>query len=279
MRLPIFYNTERVKYMPETYTTNSVIQTDGTKRQHIIAIMSSKGGVGKSLVTSLLAISLQRQGLRVGILDGDLTCPGIADMFSPKGQLSLTNSGSIEPMVSKNGIKIMSMAMFSEDESDPLVWRGPMVSSAFKQFYSEVDWGELDFLLVDVPTGTSDVPMTVLQFLPLDGVVIVSSPQKNVMKVVKKCITMVHQFKVSIIGVVENMAYYVDSCNERYESFGVSSSAELSVTAEAPLLAQLPFDPKLTTMCDAGQIEEYRVEALDRLAANFLHALKKKHQL
>ncbi len=262
--------------MPETSTINGAIHIDNTKRQHIIAIMSSKGGVGKSLITSLLAISLERQGLRVGILDGDLTCPGITDMFSLEGQPSLSSSGSIEPMVSKNGIKIMSMAMFSED---PLVWPGPMVSSAFKQFYSEVDWGELDFLLVDVPTGTSDVPMTALQFLPLDGVVIVSSPQKNVMKVVKKCITMVHQFKVSIIGVVENMAYYVDSCNERYESFGVSSSAELSVTAEAPLLAQLPFDPKLTAMCDAGQIEEYRVEALERLAANFLHALKKKHQL
>lgn len=262
--------------MSETSTTNSAIDTVDTKRHHIIAIMSSKGGVGKSLVTGLLAISLQRQGLRVGILDGDLTCPGIADMFGPEGQLSLTSSGSIEPMVSKGGIKIMSMAMYSENESDPLVWRGPMVSSAFKQFYSEVDWGELDYLLVDVPSGTSDVPMTVLQFLPLDGVLIVSSPQKNVLKVVKKCITMVHQFKIAIIGVVENMVYDVDPRNEHYESFGFSSSAELSATAAAPLLAQLPFDPKLTALCDAGQIEEYRVEALETLGADFLHALEMK---
>jgi Mrp family chromosome partitioning ATPase len=266
--------------MPETSTTNAAVHAVDTKRQHVIAIMSSKGGVGKSLVTSLLAISLQRRGLQVGILDGDITCPGIADMFSPQGQLSLTSRGSIEPMTSRNGIKIMSMAMFSEDESDPLVWRGPMVSSAFKQFYSEVDWGELDYLLVDVPAGTSDVPMTVLQFLPLDGVLIVSSPQRNVIKVVKKCITMVHQFKVAIIGVVENMAFNVDSRKELSESlcFG-SSFAELSAEAEAPLLAQLPFDPKLSAMCDAGQIDEYRVEALDTLATNFLHAVEMKHQL
>ena len=153
--------------------------------------MSGKGGVGKSLVTGLLAVSLRRQGLRVGILDGDITGPSIARMFGTKGQPMKSASGGIDPLTSRGGIKVMSMNMFLEKESDPVVWRGPMVSSAIKQFYSDVDWGDLDYLLVDLPPGTSDAPMTVLQSLPVDGIVIVSSPQMLATMVVKKCINMV----------------------------------------------------------------------------------------
>src|SRR5947209_7802458 len=145
--------------------------------KQVIAVMSGKGGVGKSLVTGLLAVSLRRQGLRVGVLDGDITGPSIARMFGTRGQPAKSASGGIEPLTSRGGIKVMSMNMFLENESDPVVWRGPMVSSAIKQFYSDVDWEELDYLLVDLPPGTSDAPMTVLQSLPVDGVVIVSSPQ------------------------------------------------------------------------------------------------------
>ncbi|HET7637589.1 MAG TPA: P-loop NTPase, partial [Ktedonobacteraceae bacterium] len=145
------------------------------KIKQVIAVMSGKGGVGKSLVTGLLAVSLRRQGLRVGVLDGDITGPSIARMFGTRGQPGKSANGGIEPLTSRGGIKVMSMNMFLENESDPVVWRGPMVSSAIKQFYSDVDWGQLDYLLVDLPPGTSDAPMTVLQSLPVDGIIIVSS--------------------------------------------------------------------------------------------------------
>src|SRR5579884_2877474 len=159
----------------------------GGKIRHIVAIMSGKGGVGKSLITGLLGVSLQRQGLKVGILDGDITGPSIARMFGTKGQPMKSPSGGIEPLKSMGGIKIVSMNMFLEEESQPVVWRGPMISSAIKQFFSDVDWGQLDYLLIDLPPGTSDAPLTVLQSLPADGVIIVSSPQLLATMVVKKC--------------------------------------------------------------------------------------------
>src|SRR6266478_7339797 len=248
---------------------------DGAIKQ-VIAIMSGKGGVGKSLVTGLLAVSLRRQGLRVGILDGDITGPSIARMFGTKGQPSKSASGGIDPLRSKNGIKVMSMNMFLENESDPVVWRGPMISSAIKQFYSDVDWEQLDYLLVDLPPGTSDAPMTVLQSLPVDGIIIVSSPQLLATMVVKKCIGMVRQLKGIIVGVVENMAYFQTPDGERYEIFGPSNGPDLINMTGAPLLSQLPIDPILTSLCDAGKVEEYRSEAYDTLAMNFINTLKIK---
>jgi hybrid cluster-associated redox disulfide protein len=248
---------------------------DGNIKQ-VIAIMSGKGGVGKSLVTGLLAVSLRRQGMRVGILDGDITGPSIARMFGTKGQPMKSASGGIDPLTSLGGIKVMSMNMFLEEESQPVVWRGPMVSSAIKQFYSDVDWGRLDYLLVDLPPGTSDAPMTVLQSLPVDGIVIVSSPQLLATMVVKKCINMVQQLKGIIVGVVENMSYFETPNGERYEIFGSSNGPELVDMTNAPLLAQLPIDSGLTTLCDAGRIEEYHSPAYEMLAENFINTLKIK---
>src|SRR5712692_1148703 len=246
------------------------------KIKQVIAVMSGKGGVGKSLVTGLLAVSLRRQGLRVGILDGDITGPSIARMFGTKGQPMKSASGGIDPLTSLGGIKVMSMNMFLEEESQPVVWRGPMVSSAIKQFYSDVDWGRLDYLLVDLPPGTSDAPMTVLQSLPVDGIIIVSSPQLLATMVVKKCINMVLQLKGIIVGEVENMSYFETPDGERYEIFGSSNGPELVDMTDAPLLAQLPVDSILTNLCDAGRIEEYHGEAYDTLAANFVNTLKIK---
>jgi Mrp family chromosome partitioning ATPase len=246
------------------------------KIKQVIAIMSGKGGVGKSLVTGLLAVSLRRQGLRVGILDGDITGPSIARMFGTKGQPMKAPSGGIEPLRSRGGVKVVSMNMFLENESDPVVWRGPMVSSALKQFYSDVDWGELDYLLIDLPPGTSDAPMTVLQALPVDGIVIVSSPQMLATMVVKKCIHMVQQLKGVIVGVVENMSYFQAPDGERYELFGPSNGPELVEVTGSPLLAQLPIDPVLTSLCDVGRVEEYQAEAYELLAANFVNTLKIK---
>lgn len=246
------------------------------KIKQVIAIMSGKGGVGKSLVTGLLAVSLRRQGQRVGILDGDITGPSIARMFGTKGQPTKSANDGIEPLTSKNGIRVMSMNMFLEKESDPVVWRGPMISSAIKQFYSDVDWGPLDFLLVDLPPGTSDAPMTVMQSLPLDGIVIVSSPQMLATMIVMKCVNMVRQLKGVIVGVVENMSYFQTPDGERYEIFGPSNGTELVALTGAPLLGHLPIDPALTSLCDAGRVEEYYAEAYEELAANFINTLKIK---
>jgi hybrid cluster-associated redox disulfide protein len=255
----------------------NILSADPNRKiKQVIAIMSGKGGVGKSLVTGLLAVSLRRQGQRVGILDGDITGPSIARMFGTTGSPTKSASGGIEPLRSKGGIKVMSMNMFLEKESDPVVWRGPMVSSAIKQFYSDVDWGDLDYLLVDLPPGTSDAPMTVMQALPVDGVVVVSSPQMLATMIVMKCIHMVQQLKGVIVGVVENMAYFETPNGERYEIFGASNGTELVSMTGAPLLGQLPIDPSLAALCDAGRVEEYYAEAYELLAANFISTLKIK---
>ncbi len=248
----------------------------GGKIRHIVAVMSGKGGVGKSLVTGLLAVSLQRQGFKVAIEDGDITGPSIAKMFGVKGAPTKSQTGGIEPLRSRTGIKIMSMNMFLEKESDPVVWRGPMISSAIKQFYTDVDWGQLDYLLIDLPPGTSDAPMTVMQAIPVEGVVIVSSPQLLATMVVKKCINMVKTLKGQVVGVVENMAYMTMPNGERVEVFGPSNGPDLVYTTGAPLLAQIPIDPLIAKLCDEGNIEAYESEEFNTLAANFITAVKIK---
>ena len=241
--------------------------------RNIVAIMSGKGGVGKSLVTGLIAIALQRQGLKVGILDGDITGPSIAKEFGVRG-VPTKSEGGIDALRSVGGIKIVSMNMFLPDATDPVVWRGPMISSAIKQFYSDVDWGKLDFLLVDLPPGTSDEAMTVMQSLPVDGVVIVSSPQMLATEIVIKCIKMVQTLKGKVIGLVENMAYLTMPDGSRNELFGPSNGAELVAMTGAPLLAQLPIDPEIAMLCDAGKLEDYNSDAFDTLASNFTKSLK-----
>jgi Mrp family chromosome partitioning ATPase len=245
----------------------------GGKIRHIVAVMSGKGGVGKSLVTGLLGVSLQRQGLKVGVLDGDITGPSIAKEFGIRG-VPTKGAGGIEPLRSQGGTKIMSMNMFLPNENDPVVWRGPMVSSAIKQFYSDADWGQLDYLLVDLPPGTSDAPMTVMQSLPLDGVVIVTSPQMLATTIVMKCIKMVQTLKGKIVGVVENMAYMDMPDGKRVEVFGPSNGPELVAMTGSPLLAQIPIDPTISMLCDAGKIEEYDSPEFDTLAMNFVEAMK-----
>jgi Mrp family chromosome partitioning ATPase len=165
------------------------------------------------------------------------------------------------------------MNMFLENESDPVILRGPMVSNALRQFFDDVDWGSLDFLLIDLPPGTSDAPLTVMQALPLDGVIIVSSPQMLATMIVTKCVNMVRHLKGTIIGIVENMSYFETPAGERYELFGPSRGSELVGVTGAPLLGTLPIDPSLTTLCDTGRVEEYYSEAYEELAANFMNTL------
>jgi hybrid cluster-associated redox disulfide protein len=247
--------------------------SQGAKIRHIIAVMSGKGGVGKSLVTGLIAVALQRQGLKVGVLDGDITGPSIAKEFGVHGRPAKGNEG-IEPLHTIGGIKVMSMNMFLPERTDPVVWRGPMISNAIRQFYSDADWGKLDFLLVDLPPGTSDAPMTVMQSLPVDGVIIVSSPQMLATEIVMKCIKMVQTMKGKLVGIVENMAYLTMPDGSRNELFGPSNGAELVAMTGAPLLAQIPIDRDIALLCDAGKLEEYNSDEFDTLAGNFITALK-----
>ncbi len=246
--------------------------------KHIIAVVSGKGGVGKSLVTALLAVTLKRQGYAVGILDGDITGPSIPLMFGvPTRSLTqIPGQPKPDPPRSTGGIPIMSMNVLLDDPEAAVVWRGPMVSGAIKQFYTDMNWGQLDYLLVDLPPGTSDAPMTVMQQLPTDGAVLVSTPQGLATMVVSKAIQMVKKFDVPIVGMVENMAYVPLPSGEDYELFGPSQGQRLVGLSGAPLLARLPIDPTITTLSDTGRIEEYNSDAFDTLAKNFLTRLDQR---
>jgi hybrid cluster-associated redox disulfide protein len=242
--------------------------------EHIVAIMSGKGGVGKSLVTGLLAVALQRRGLRVGILDADITGPSMARLFGVTARPYEGADHKPHPPVTRSGITIMSMNLLTSKETDAVIWRGPMVSHAIQQFYKDLEWGQLDYLLIDLPPGTSDAPLTVLQALPVSGVVLVTTPQGLTTMIVSKAIKLVQQLQAPIMGIVENMSYYADAATgKRVELFGPSKGVELVVESGAPLLAQLPIDPSLTALCDAGEIENYRSAEYDVLAANFTKVL------
>jgi hybrid cluster-associated redox disulfide protein len=242
--------------------------------EHVVAIMSGKGGVGKSLVTGLLAVALRRRGYSVGILDADITGPSMARLFGVTQRPFAGPDNKPHPPASETGIQIMSMNLILDNEAQAVIWRGPMVSGAIRQFYSDLEWGHVDYLLVDLPPGTSDAPLTVLQALPVSGVILVSTPQGLATMIVSKAVKLVQQLNAPIIGLVENMAYFVDpDTGKRFDLFGESKGVQLVVESGAPLLAQLPIDPALTQLCDAGRMEEYQSPDYDVLASNFLKVL------
>lgn len=232
--------------------------------KHVIGIMSGKGGVGKSSVTALLAVTLARENYRVGILDADITGPSIPKMFSIRRPPHGSDIG-IFPAESPLGVKIMSLNLLLPQEDDPVIWRGPLIASAAKQFWTDVFWGNLDYLLIDLPPGTGDAPLTVLQSLPLAGLVIVTSPQELANMVVRKAIKMAAIMKVKILGLVENMSYILcPDCGKEIYAFGPSRAEEAAAKAGIPLLGVLPLDPELTALCDRGQVENYRGMLLER---------------
>jgi ATP-binding protein involved in chromosome partitioning len=242
----------------------------------VIAIMSGKGGVGKSLVTGLAAVALRRQGYSVGILDADITGPSIPKMFGIHFRPDVSEGGII-PVSSGTGIKVMSLNLLLPDENEAVIWRGPIIGKVITQFWEEVIWGQLDYLIVDLPPGTADAPLTVLQTLPVSGIIIVSSPQDLATMIVKKAVRMAGTMKKRIIGVVENMSYlYVPELNKKIELFGPSKGEEMARAAGAPLLARLPIDPELAALCDKGEIETYRNEILDKLAESLSQVLAAK---
>jgi Mrp family chromosome partitioning ATPase len=231
----------------------------------VIAVMSGKGGVGKSLITCLLAVALHRQGKEVGILDADITGPSIPKMLGVSGRLMGTESG-IMPMPSRSGIEVMSINLLLPDEDEAVIWRGPLIGKTITQFWEDVLWGQLDYLLVDLPPGTADAPLTVMQSLPVAGVIIVFTPQDLTNMVVRKAVKMAQKMEISILGVVENMSYlYLPEIDKRMEIFGKSHGQEMAQAANAPLIAQLPIDPELAKLCDEGNIERYDSDIIKTL--------------
>ena len=236
--------------------------------RNIIAIVSGKGGVGKSFVTSMLATELRREGYEVGVLDADLTGPSIAKVFGLSGKPYKAPNGLIVPAKSKTGIKVMSINLVLDDPTMPVIWRGPIVNSVIRQLYWDVDWGDVHYLLVDLPPGTSDSPLTVFQSLPVDGVIVVSSPQDLAAMIVAKAVNMAKKMEAPIMGLVENMSYFqCPGCGEKVEIFGQSNGSGLAAQLDIPYLGGVPLDPEIARLSDQGRIEEYSSPVFENITA------------
>jgi len=232
----------------------------------VIGVVSGKGGVGKSMVTSLMSVLMRRRGCTSAILDADITGPSIPKAFGVRGQLMASDEG-IVPAVSTTGIKMVSLNLLLENETDPVVWRGPVIAGTVKQFWTDVMWGDVDFMFVDMPPGTGDVPLTVFQSLPVDGILIVTSPQELVGMIVEKAVRMARMMNVPVLGIVENMSYFqCDECGKKHYIFGESHLEEIAERNDIPLTARLPVHPALAAACDAGMIEMFDGDWLDGVA-------------
>lgn len=231
--------------------------------RHVIGIVSGKGGVGKSFVAASLAVQIARAGYRVGILDADITGPSIPKMFGAHGQLVGDERG-MHPFETPEGMKIVSINLLMDDEEAPVIWRGPVIAGAVKQFWSETVWGELDYLFVDMPPGTGDVPLTVFQSLPVDGIVIVTSPQELVHLIVKKAFHMAEKMHIPVLGIVENFSYLkCPDCGKKIQLFGESRIRAVAEELGTRVLGQLPLDPEYARLADAGQFCEIQENLLN----------------
>jgi hybrid cluster-associated redox disulfide protein len=255
--------------------------------KHVVPIMSGKGGVGKSLVTALIALGLRRRNLRVGILDADITGPSIPKLFGLSKPMIIeadpnaprTPQGNPQPLMvpalSRSAIEVVSSNLLTDKEDTAMIWRGPILSGVIRQFFEQVVWSNLDFLLIDLPPGTSDAPLTVLQSLAVDGVVLVTMPQALATMIVRKAANLVHQLRKPILGVVENMSYFVaPDTGTRYEIFGPSYADRVADLANAPVLARLPIDPRKAQLADEGRIEEIDDPVCDQLASALITAIE-----
>ena len=246
---------ERADFMARLHAMSNV--------KKVIGIVSGKGGVGKSLVTSLLAVNMARKGYHCAILDADITGPSIPKAFGLKGQVGGTEQG-IMPLTSATGIDVMSINLLMENETDPVIWRGPIIGNVVKQFWTDVIWNNIDFMFIDMPPGTGDVPLTVFQSLPVDGIVIVTSPQELVSMIVSKAVNMAKEMHIPILGLVENMSYFRCPDNGKdYKIFGESHIDTIAKNYGLPVLAKLPSEPALAEACDAGQIESVNGDWMD----------------
>ena len=245
--------------------------------KHVVAVLSGKGGVGKSTVAGLLAVALRREGYKVGLLDADITGPSIPKMFFPTLKRPRSSPLGILPVESEMGIKVMSINLLLPSEDEAVIWRGPLISRAIQQFWGDVFWGDLDYLVVDLPPGTADASLTVMQSIPLEGVILVTTPQSLAGMVVRKAARMTQHMGAPILGLVENMSYIVcPKCGERIEIFGPSKAAITAEKFNMPLLGRLPIDPQISKLCDAGMIEKYSMDTFAPIAKKLVASIEER---
>ena len=238
----------------------------------VVAVMSGKGGVGKSLVTSLLAVLASRAGYKTAILDADITGPSIPKAFGIK-EKAMGNDEGILPVESRTGIKMMSVNLLLEEDNTPVVWRGPVIAGTVKQFWTDVLWGDIDIMFIDMPPGTGDVPLTVFQSLPVDGIVIVTSPQDLVSMIVAKAVKMANMMHIPVLGFVENYAYLeCPDCGKKINVFGASKLDEIAEAFNLPVLARLPIDPKVAESYDNGKMEDVDTSKMEKVLEAVLNA-------
>ena len=239
---------------------------EGSSIKKIIAVVSGKGGVGKSLTTSLLAVNARRENKNVALMDADVTGPSIPTIFGINEMATGTET-TIFPVLSKTGIKTISLNELTDDKAEPVIWRGPVISSLIQQFFSDVDYGDVDELYIDMPPGTGDVPLTVFQYIPVDAIVIVTSPQDLVSLIVEKALRMAKMMDVPVLGIVSNMSYCeCPHCGEKIYPFGKANIEQLATTYDIKNVDYLPIDPNLASLCDKGQIENYEGRYLDKIS-------------
>jgi Mrp family chromosome partitioning ATPase len=257
-------------------------KTDFSEKPHelsnikkVIGVVSGKGGVGKSLVTSMLAVLMKRRGYNTAILDADITGPSIPKAFGINEKAKGNELGFF-PIESKTGINIMSINLLLDNDTEPVVWRGPIISGTVKQFWTDVIWRDIDFMFIDMPPGTGDVPLTVFQSIAVDGIIIITSPQELVSMIVSKAVKMAEMMNIPIIGIVENMSYFkCPDCNKEYKIFGDSHIEDIAKKHSMKVLGKLPIDPKIATACDRGMIELFDGDWLDDLA-KILESMEEK---
>ncbi|MCM1171223.1 MAG: Mrp/NBP35 family ATP-binding protein [Clostridium sp.] len=251
-----------------TQSAQSFLAQENAKSsiKKVIAVVSGKGGVGKSLVTSLLSVLSQRAGNKTAIIDADITGPSIPKTFNLEEENAYAKEDNIIPVETKTGIKLMSINLLLEDAGAPVIWRGPILAGTVKQFWSDVLWGDIDCMFVDCPPGTGDVPLTVFQSLPIDGIIVVTSPQDLVSMIVGKAVRMAEMMHIPVLGIVENMSYFVcDNCKEKHYIFGESSLAKTAEEYGIQNIAKIPIEPKLRKQVDAGDIEDFEGGWLDEI--------------
>lgn len=231
----------------------------------VIAVLSGKGGVGKSMVTGILAVEAAKKGHKVGILDADITGPSVPKMFGVHAKAKVDEE-AVYPELTSNGMKIMSINLLLENETDPVIWRGPVIASTVTQFWTEVAWGDVDYLFVDMPPGTGDVPLTVFQSLPVDGIVVVTSPQDLVSMIVEKAVNMAGEMDIPILGIVENMSYFIcPNCNEKHYIYGQSNIEAVAESYGIGNIARIPLDADRANLCDQEKAQEMDTEPVEQL--------------
>ena len=251
----------------ERTTPQSMLEKQNSRSsvKKVIGVVSGKGGVGKSLITALLASGMQKRGYRTAVLDADITGPSAPKIFGVKGRAIGTDDG-IEPAVTANGTKIMSVNLLLDDDTTPVIWRGPVISGVVKQFWTDVIWGDVDYMFVDMPPGTGDVPLTVFQSLPINGIIVVTSPQELVGMIVGKAVKMAEMMNIPVLGIVENMSYFeCPNCHEKHSVFGESRVSELAAEYRIDTVSKLPIRSDIAHLCDNGKVENIEVNELNVL--------------